>query len=467
MWHLDNRRAYLCGRGLKNLDDDDKADYLRPMNIFRQYIFLVFIVLLPSFSLSGCDKTQKTVDNTLRIKQLRAADPGDNIVQISPEAATAISLTCDKADIRTVDFTVKTTGEVLANANLTTHVNSPVTGRITEVMAAVGEHVVVGQKLLMIRSQDIEQAESDLLQSQAQVRADLKRDLLEIDSDIEQGQAQIRFSQSTYLRVKGLLEEKIASRADFEAARTQYEKDRITLDALNTKRQATVSLSAERMRLLTEPIKQKLRLFGVAEDDVSRIMKSGEIEPIVPVVSPESGLVVERLVNVGELVDPSKSLFTIADFHNVWLKADVYEKDVSKVTEGQPIQLTLESFPGETFLGKLNYVADSINSDTRTLSVRAEVANPGLKLKPKMFAKMTILVGAQQVLTVPKEAVQDTDTCKVVYIPEGDNCFREQKVELGGETGKYFEVLKGLHPGETVVTKGSFDLRSEALKESE
>ena len=437
------------------------------MNRFRQYIFWAFLSLLPSIFLTACQHSQGTIDNSNHIKQLSGGDPNATIVQLTPENVTAINLRYDKADMRLVDFTVKTTGEVLANANLTTHVNSPVAGRVTEVMAAVGEHVVVGQKLLMIRSQDIEQAESDLLQSQAQVRADLKRDLLQIDSDIEQGQAQIRFSQSTFQRVKGLLDEKIASRADFEAARTQYEKDRITLDTLNTKRQATVSLSTERMKLLTEPIKQKLRLLGLPIEVVEQISKSGEIEPIVPVVSPETGLVVERLTNIGELVDPSKSLFTIADFHNVWLKADIYEKDVSKITEGQPIQLTLESFPGETFYGKLNYVADSINSDTRTLSVRAEVANPGLKLKPKMFAKMTILVGAQQALTVPKEAVQDTDTNKIVYVPVGTNCFRQQKIELGGESGKYYEVLKGLHPGESVVTKGSFDLRSEALKESE
>jgi Membrane-fusion protein len=84
-----------------------------------------------------------------------------------------------------------------------------------------------------------------------------------------------------------------------------------------------------------------------------------------------------------------------------------------------------------------------------------------------MFAKMTIQVGAHQVLTIPKEAVQDTDKDKVVYVPVSNTSFREQKVELGSESGPYYEVLKGLHPGETVVTKGSFDLRSEALKELE
>jgi RND family efflux transporter MFP subunit len=184
------------------------------------------------------------------------------------------------------------------------------------------------------------------------------------------------------------------------------------------------------------------------------------------VVAPESGIISERLVNVGELVDPTKPLFTIGDFHNVWLKADVYEKDVSKVKEGQPIQLEVDSFPGEKFTGRLDYVADSINPDSRTLTVRAEVPNPGLKLKPKMFARMKILVGEHKVLTIPSSSVQDAGTSKVVYIPKAKGVFEERKVTLGTEYGDEIEIISGVRPGERIVTKGSFDLRSESLRQS-
>lgn len=417
---------------------------------------------LPVFS--GCQRSQGTQTPSVSVPVAVAHDA--SLITLSPATEAALNLAYGKAEYRLVDFAVKTTGEVLANANLTTHVNAPVTGRVTEVCARVGDRVSSGQTLLQVRSQDIEQSESELLQSEAQVKADLKRDLLQIDSDIQQGQAQLTLSQSTYQRKKGLLEEKISSRAEFEAARTEYEKDKITVQTCTFKRQATISLSNERMMLLTEPIKQKLRLLGISDAQISRCLKTREVDPIVPICSPETGVVTERLVNVGELVDPSKPLFTIADFHSVWLKADVYEKDISKVREGQPIELALESFPGEVFRGKLNYVADSINADTRTLSVRAEVENPGLKLKPKMFARMKILVGEHRVLTVPKLSVQEADTDKVVYVPVAGNCFRERKVELGGESGDYDEVVSGLKDGEKVVTKGSFELRSESLKES-
>src|SRR5262249_20414778 len=153
--------------------------------------------------------------------------------------------------------------------------------------------------------------------------------------------------------------------------------------------------------------------------EIDRILRAGQINPLVTVVAPETGIISERHINLGELVDPSKQLFTVANYRSIWLKADIYEKDIAKVREGQPIVLELDSFPGEKFHGVLDYVADSVNEDTRTLPVRAEVPNIGLKLKPKMFARMIIMVGEHQVLTIPKSAVQDAGSYKVVYIPAG------------------------------------------------
>ncbi len=444
---------------------------------------LVFTIPL-CLCLTGCD--QQTKPNSTSGTSSTSAIPGEgdggakvkddattvakvngqSIISVTPATEKALNLETSNAQFRNVDFAVKTTGEVLANANLTTHVNTPVTGRITEIMVRVGDVVKQGAILMQMHSQDIEQAEADLLQNASQVRADLKRDLLQIDSDITQGQAQMGLSQSTYMRVKGLLDEKIASRADYEAAKTQYDKDKISLDALNTKRVATVSLSKERLTLLTEPVKQKLRLLGTSDKQIEQVIRTGEINPVVPIVSPESGIVTERLINVGELADPTKALFTIADFNSVWLKADVYEKDISKVKVGQPIELEVDSFPGEKFRGRLNYVADSVNPDTRTLTVRAEVPNPGSKLKPKMFARMRIFVGNSSVLTIEKNAVQDADDDKVVYVPMGSGKYREQKVKLGGESGNLDEVIAGVKNGDPVVIKGSFELRSEALKQS-
>ena len=192
-------------------------------------------------------------------------------------------------------------------------------------------------------------------------------------------------------------------------------------------------------------------------------MKTQVVDPMDTVDAPGDGIIVERLVNVGELIDPTKPLFTIGNFQTVWLKADVFEKDISKVKIGQPIELKVDSFPDRLFKGRLDYVANQVDADTRTLAVRAEVVNQDGLLKPKMFARMKIIVGRQKVLAIPTAAIQDTRTSKVVYIPVGDNRFEERKVKLGSQSADFVEILEGLHPGEKVVTQGSFDLRAKAI----
>jgi cobalt-zinc-cadmium efflux system membrane fusion protein len=365
---------------------------------------------------------------------------------------------------RKLDTNVMVTGEVLANANTQTHVTTPVTGRVTNILVSIGDHIPEGKPLLIVRSTDIQQAESDLLQNEQQVRSDLKQALLQIDCDIPTAQAQIKLSETVYQRLKNLVEEKIASQADYQAAQTQWQKDQIALQTLKRKREATISLSTEKMKLVTGPAKTKLRLLGVSEAGIENVMKTQTVDPMVPVLSPEEGIVVERLVNVGELIDPSKPLFTIGEFNTVWLKADVFEKDIAALKLGQPIELEVDSFPGRVFRGKLDYVANQVDSDTRTLAVRAEVFNPQLLLKPKMFARMKILVGQHNVLAIPKTAVQDARSSKVVYVPTGADTFEERKVSLGAESGDYVEVLQGLKPGERIITNGSFDLRAAAVR---
>lgn len=388
-----------------------------------------------------------------------------NIV-ISPEAEKTAGVKIAVVGDNCVDDTVKTTGEVLADANLVTHVNSPVSGRVTEVLAVLGQKVTQGKPVLMIRSPDIEDAEAQLLLQDAEIKADLKKDLLQIDSDIATAKAQYELSQKVFARAQNLLEEKIASRADWERAQTQLQKDSISLDSLQKKRDASVTLSRERLKLVTEPIKQRLHLMGVPDEEIERILQTRKIEAVVPIYATETGIVCERQVNVGELVDTQKNLLTIGDFHKVWLKADVHEKDIAKLKEGQNIDLDLDSFPGETFHGKLDYISDSVNPDTRTLTVRAEVNNPGDRLKPKMFARMSILVGHKCVTTVPESAVQDAGSDKVVYVQKSPGRYEERSVVLGKSCKNNVEIIRGIRHGEKIAVAGTFQLRSQAISQS-
>ncbi len=418
--------------------------------------------------ISGCTQSESTESTATipdkAIEAQRAADRARRIVHIPKEAVQIDDVNLGEVCSRKLDVSVVVTGEVLANANLQTHVTTPVTGRVTKILVSIGDHIPENKPLLVVRSTDIQQAETDLLQAEQQVRSDLKQALVQIDCDMANADASVKLDQKVYQRLKSLFDEKIASQAEFQTAETQFMKDQITLTSLGKKREATIALSREKMKLVLGPAKNKLRLLGVSDEEIEGVMKTQVVDPMVPVLAPEDGIITERLVNVGEMIDPSKPLFTIGDFHTVWLKADVFEKDISKVHIGQPIELLIDSFPDRVFHGKLDYVANQVDGDTRTLAVRAAVSNDQGLLKPKMFARMKIMVGQHNVLSIPKTAVQDASTNKVVYVAVGPNTFEERKVNLGAESGDFVEVLDGLKPNERVATKGSFDLRAESIR---
>ena len=168
-------------------------------------------------SLVGCTACGGITATGDATDKMRAGD----IVAPASMPANARGISLVAAESRALSFQVSTIGEVVANSNLLTRVNTPVSGRTEEVLVSVGDHVRHLQSLARIHSEDIEQAEADLLQNDAQVKADLKRDLLEIDSDISLTKAHLRLSESTFNRVKGLVDEKIASRAEFEQAKTE------------------------------------------------------------------------------------------------------------------------------------------------------------------------------------------------------------------------------------------------------
>lgn len=427
------------------------------------FVALSVLSIFPMVSLSGCAE-KAVLMPSVKAHCLPTKCQSAPVLSLSREALETSGLRTHSANLRWVENDVNTTGEVLADANLVTRVNPTVAGRIEKVMVQPGDYVKAGQTVMVVRSTDIESVEAELLQNIAQVKSDLEKDLLQIDSDISLSKAQCELSRRTYERVKSLLDEKIASRAEFESAETQKNKDNISLQTLQSKRTETIALSKRRMDVLMEPLRQRLALMGVSDAQLDRIIRTGQIETMVDIRATACGVVCQRDVNQGETVDPNRCLMTIGNFEKVWLKADVHEKDIEKLSIGEPITLSVDSFPGKVFRGKLDYVCDSVNPDTRTLPVRAEVVNPNHLLKPNMFARMNIIVGRKQVLTVPDAAVQSVGAGNVVYVALNSDSFQERAVTLGTKCGTDVEVLSGVHAGETVVTDGSFSLCSQCAK---
>ena len=259
-------------------------------------------------------------------------------------------------------------------------------------------------------------------------------------------------------------DKKIGSKADVESAMTDLEKHENAVAALKTKRAGTVRIAREKMERARTCLEQRLSVLGMPSTTIKAIMERRDVVNSIPLTTPQAGIVLERNVNAGELIDPSQSLLVIDDIDNLWLVADVFEQDVKHVRVGQPIEFQVDSFPDETFKGRLDYVAGTINPETRTLAVRAVIPNSQTKLKPKMFARMKIMVGECAALTVSKKAVQEAGSQKVVYVPRGKYSFEERPIQLGEEVGGYAVIKKGLNDGEQVVTRESLSLRSLSMK---
>ena len=164
--------------------------------------------------------------------------------------------------------------------------------------------------------------------------------------------------------------------------------------------------------------------------------------------------------------DPSKSLYTVADLSSVWVLVDINEKDLAKVRKGQSAIVTVGAFPDIKFRGRINHIADVVDQSTRTVKARIEVANPGRKLKPEMFASVELALptDATAVLAVPEDAMQDLDGKKVVFVAENEAEFAARQVQAGRVADGMIEIVSGLKEGERYAVKGSFILKSEIKK---
>ncbi|ABB33713.1 efflux transporter, RND family, MFP subunit [Geobacter metallireducens RCH3] len=314
---------------------------------------------------------------------------------------------------------ISATGKVEANADRIAHVSPRISGKIVSVRASLGDGVAAGQPLVTLDSVELGEA--------------LNR--------YHQSKTRLALAQSNMDRIKALVEKKIAARKDILQAETDY-------------KMAQTELHTD---------EERLSLYGVSTSDLG---KANHRKPLLPVRSPIGGIITEKHAIVGELADPSKSLYTVADLSSVWVMVDINEKDLVKIHRGQTAAVTVSAFPDLKLKGRITYIADLVDESTRTVKARVEVANPGRKLKPEMFAtiELTLAADAPPVLAVPEDALQDLDGKKVLFIAEKDSEFAARPVQTGRAAGGLVEIVSGLKEGENYAVKGSFILKSEIKK---
>ena len=206
---------------------------------------------------------------------------------------------------------------------------------------------------------------------------------------------------------------------------------------------------------------RKLELWGVSEKQMEAPETSGV--PHTTLYASASGSVVERKVTQGQYVNAGDTLFTVADLSQVWIKADVYEDQLPQIRRGQEVEITSEALPNRTLHGHVDFIEPQANQQTRTVPVHVHVANPGMRLLPGMFVTATFVSrAASESVVVPRSAVLDTGTRKIVYLARPNGVFEAREVEVGAASDDVFPVTSGLVRGDKVVLSGNFLIDSQA-----
>ncbi|MCU7495378.1 MAG: efflux RND transporter periplasmic adaptor subunit [Ignavibacteria bacterium] len=344
------------------------------------------------------------------------------LVTLSKQSIKEINLATYTAEERAITGTITIPAKLVANQDLEAQVGSPVEGRVQKVFVNIGQHVRKGQILMNIEGIEVG----------------------EIKANFIKARAEYNYAEANLKRQKTLLEQKAGSQKTFLEAQAEYEK-------------ALAELNAEDKRIHSVGLRD-------ADMDVTKEIES-HLAGSIPVKSPIDGTVVERNVVIGQHVDAETNAFKIVNSSLLFADGQIYEKDLQMIAGNTPVTFNVSAFPEKQFKGKLIYIGETVESDTRTIKVRASVTNSDKKLKPEMFANMIVPVsGSARGIVVPEESLIRDQGSIYVFVVRNDTTFEKRLVEPGNVMNGFVAIRNGLNKGETVVSKGTFFLKSEMLK---
>lgn len=225
---------------------------------------------------------------------------------------------------------------------------------------------------------------------------------------------------------------------------------------------STVSGVAASAASLLDAAAERLKQWGVPQQEISRLESTGQVQQELEVYSPVSGFITERNALPSVAVQPEMRLYTIADLSTVWVQAQVFQNDLGRIKVGDVAALTVDTFPGRTFSGRVNFIYPQLEMETRTAKVRIVFSNQRLQLKPGMFVNVSLKVPMGRQLVIPASAVLQSGTRQIAFVDRGDGYLEPREVQLGARAGDDFIVLKGLKEGEKIVTSANFLIDSES-----
>jgi cobalt-zinc-cadmium efflux system membrane fusion protein len=391
---------------------------------------LTFVALF----LSACGDEEATVQE--------AADPGDQPaaqaadvgtspgegalpewigtgteVELSEEEMVAINLQYVTAEHRSIASRLPVMGRLLAHRLRQAIVSYPFSARIAAIEARVGDWVNPGDELVVLQSEEVGTATAAFYSASA-------------DYEL----AQVNFERESQLYESG-----VGARKNLSSAEAGL-------------RVAEANLNAA---------EKKLHVLGFTEEEMGLLRETHQVNPTITLFAPIAGKVVTNNAILGAMVDETTEILTIMNPNVLWAEAEIYERDIARVRTGQGVEVTVPAYPGEVFRGTISFVSDILDPDTRTITVRTEVNNTGLKLKPGMFADLNIELSQNgHAVSVPVEAVLDDHGLPFLFVRTEGNTFQPRLVTVGASGGGFVEIVSGLDVGEEVATTGNFQLKS-------
>jgi membrane fusion protein, heavy metal efflux system len=383
------------------------------MKINEKIVIGLTILILSVIGCSHKEEPKKEESPTQQIKE----------VKLSTESIKLVKLETEKVVLQSLKGFISLPAVIIPNQDNVAQVGTLVQGRVQKVFVKIGDHVKAGQVLMTVEGLDIGTIKAGFVKAKASVD----------------------YTKATYERQKKLFSEKIGSQKSLLESQAEYEK-------------ALAELKAEDKRIHS---------IGLSDEDVLNGKTGDEhTSGTLPIKSPINGVVIERNIVIGQLVDATTNAFKVINTNSVWIDGQVYEKDLSKINQKTSASFSTTIYPNEKFDGNIIYLGQSIDEKSRTLLIRGEFSNSQNKLKPQMYGELRIPLGENAMaIMVSDEAVVKEAGQSYVFVQKNDTTYEQRIVITGISVDKRIEIKEGLKEGEVIASKGVFFLKSELKKE--
>ncbi len=346
-------------------------------------------------------------------EEKKAEDP--NLVQLSAALQEKVQLVkVGQAEIREV---LHIPGSIQVDEQRVARIGAPVTGRIAEIDAVLGQQVKQGQSLATLNSTEL--AQNQLVYIKALQQIDLQGKAVE--------------------RARMLLDADVISKAEVQRRESELSAAQAELNAASN----------------------QLQVLGMSPQGIGKLTKSNQMHALSSVSARISGTVISRKINLGQVVQPADELFVVADLSHVYAVAEVPERQVDLIAVGQEVNIEVPALHQSTIKGKLIYVGDIVNPQMRTVTVRSEIDNRAKTLKPDMLVSMLVQSKPLPKLAIPVQSVVRENDKDHVFVQVAPNRYRLREVTLGSEYQNMVAVVNGLEEGEVVVSEGAFHVNNE------